>query len=485
MRISGSMHDQRRRWAAGIAALVVLAGCGTAPTAPPSPTASAHATPLPSGVSIELSTTAIAAHLAALEAIAEANEGVRTVATPGYTASVDYVVDQLRQMGYTVTTPVVDFSNFVELPGSTIEVVGGPSFEGGPDFHAMIYSGGGDITAPVETVGFPNSDGGEGNQGCDPSDFDAFPAGAIALSPPGPCFRRRTVENAQAAGAVALVVAYPQWQAGEARRPTLLSPDGMEIPALSATGAVGEALHDAAADDDEVRLRVEVRLEPAVVHNVVAETPGDPSRVAMLGAHLDSVHDGPGINDNGSGVAALLEIARSLAGGTPNGRVRFGFWAAEEFGAHGSQAYVGGLPDAERQALVGYLNLDMLGSPNAVPFVYDDSQAPAGSDTITDYLGSALEASGAGAERKDLGGGSDHAPFAASGIATGGIFSGATEVKTAAQAARFGGQAGEQMDACYHLACDTQSRVNVAQVALFGSVAAEAARALANGDLVL
>ena len=65
----------------------------------------------------------------------------RTVGTPGYTASVDYVVGQLRSFGYSVTTPVTEMSIFRGLPGSTVEVEGGPSFVAGDDFNAMIYSG--------------------------------------------------------------------------------------------------------------------------------------------------------------------------------------------------------------------------------------------------------------------------------------------------------------------------------------------------------
>ena len=204
----------------------------------------------------------------------------------------------------------------------------------------------------------------------------------------------------------------------------------------------------------------------------------------MLGAHLDSVHDGPGINDDGSGVAALLEIARAVAGGIDAGRIRFAFWAGEEYGLYGSRAYVAGLTPDELATLSGYLNLDMLGSLNAVPFVYDDSLAAPGSDEITDFLVAALEAAGTGAEPMDLGGSSDHFPFEEAGVPTGGIFSGASEDKTDGQASEFGGQADEPLDACYHLACDTSDNVDTQQVASFATAAAAAAVALARGELL-
>ena len=176
---------------------------------------------------------------------------------------------------------------------------------------------------------------------------------------------------------------------------------------------------------------------------------------------------GPGINDDGSGVAALLEIARAVAGGVDGGRIRFAFWAGEEYGLYGSRAYVTSLSPDEVSALAGYLNLDMLGSLNAVPFVYDDGQAAPGSEQITEFLVQALEAAGTGAERMDLGGSSDHFSFEQAGVPTGGIFSGANEVKTDAEASEFGGQADQPLDACYHLACDTPENVDSQQVATF------------------
>ncbi len=467
-----------------VLAVLVLAGCGfLPPPLGPSPTPTVLPSPLVAGDLPAISADGIAEHLAALEQIAGEHDGLRTAGTEGYDASVEYVAGVMAELGYEVSRPEVTFDAFRELPGGTISIADGPTFEAGPDFHAMIYSGGGEVSAEVATVGFPDSSGGSGRQGCSPDDFDAFPSGAVALVPPGNCFRRDVVLNAQEAGAVALVVAVPQWEPGQARRPTLLSADDIEIPALSAIGEVGDALREAAEADVEVTIDVVTQVEEVLVHNVIADSPGDGSRLAMLGAHLDSVHDGPGINDNGSGVAALLEIARALAG-EDSGQLRFAFWAAEEFGLYGSRSYVAALDGSERDAIAGYLNLDMLGSVNGVPYVYDDSQAAAGSPEIADYLVASLRSTGAGAERLDLSRSSDHAPFVQAGIATGGIFSGATETKTGEQAALFGGLAGEPLDPCYHLACDTAANVDVEAVARLAASAAKAAMALAGGDLL-
>jgi len=454
--------------------VVLLAACSPATTASPSPPVVRTASPQPS---IKIGADAVRAHLEALESIAEANGGVRTAGTPGYEASVQYVAARLRDLGYAVETPEFEMATFAEAPGASIRVEDGATFAGGTDFKAMIYSAGGEISAPVVEVGYS----GAANGGCEAADFAGFPAGAIAVAPPGPCFRRQVVLNAVEAGASALVVSYPQRATGRVLRPTLLEPDGITIPALSAAGTVGDALRTAALAGVQVQISVQTAIGLAVVHNVVAETPAPAGRLVMLGAHLDSVHDGPGINDNGSGVAALLEVARVLAAEHPNERVRLAFWGGEEFGFLGSYAYVASLSAMERAEISAYLNFDMLGSLNPVPYVYDSFAAAPGSAAIADFLVGYLEGAGIGAERSDLGAASDHAAFADAGIATGGIFSGATELKTAEQVAAFGGTADLPMDACYHLVCDTLENVNVESVILFARAAAAVALAVTSG----
>lgn len=485
----------RRAQAVTLAMALVLAACGSvtpsatprasAPSSGPSqapPSADVSGYPLPSvDLGGEISAEAIGRHLSALDQIARDNGGIRTSGTPGYDASVDYVAGELEALGWQVTTPQFGFATFEELPGGSLEVGGGPTFSAGDDMHAMIYSAGGDVTAEVATVGFDDSAGGRGDQGCDASDWEGFPEGAIALTPPGPCLRRDTVEHAQEAGAVALVVANPDWEAGQARRPTLLFPDGIEIPVISAIGEVGEALQAAAEDGDEVHLAVETDVGQAPVRNVVAQH-GEGEPVVMLGAHLDSVLDGPGINDNASGAAAVLEIAHLLTDAGHPGTIRVGFWAGEEFGLHGSRDYVTSQPGLSGE-LGAYLNLDMLGSINAVPMVYRNSGAPEGSEAISDFLLAWLQSQGVPAEPEDLSSGSDHYFFAEEGVPIGGIFSGATEEVSAEQAEANDGEAGEPMDPCYHLLCDTAQNVDAEQAALYAQAAAAAAMLIVRGEL--
>ncbi|WBQ06896.1 M28 family metallopeptidase [Kribbella sp. CA-293567] len=196
-------------------------------------------------------------------------------------------------------------------------------------------------------------------------------------------------------------------------------------------------------------------------YNVIAEWPyGDANNVVMAGAHLDSVTSGPGINDNGTGSAGVLETALAYAasGQVAKNRLRFGFWGAEELGLLGSKYYVNSLPSAERAKVKLYLNFDMIGSPNPGYFVYNDNPAGNGArDDLTSYFTSKSIQT----EYVDVQGRSDHAAFRSLGIATAGTFSGAEGTKTSAQATKWGGTAGAAYDPCYHRSCDNINNLNL------------------------
>lgn len=191
--------------------------------------------------------------------------------------------------------------------------------------------------------------------------------------------------------------------------------------------------------------------------NLIADWPGgDPNSVIMLGAHLDSVRGGPGINDNGTGSAAILEVALALAQTNPQlvKHVRFGWWADEESGLRGSRHYVNTLPAAERARINTYLNFDMVGSRNWGYFVYDDvTSIKAMFDRFFQSRSLPTEPDTEGDGR------SDHAPFKSVGIPVGGLFTGAGSTKTTAQSQKWGGAAGAAFDACYHRSCDTIANV--------------------------
>ncbi|HEY6607879.1 MAG TPA: M20/M25/M40 family metallo-hydrolase [Candidatus Limnocylindria bacterium] len=449
--------DLRRRVVPG-ALVAVLAACSStgpsdsigtsSPTASGAPSVSRAPTASQQPVPFVADVDRLSADLEALQAAADANGGIRAAGTPGYEASVDHVAAAMEEIGFSVTLPEVSFIGFRELPGSRLEV-GGTVVEGADELHALIYSPSGDLSGPVAVLT---------GSGCDQADFAGIPDGAIALTTMGGCFRRDQAINAAAAGAVALIVGYPDRGPGEIFRPTLIDPDAIEIPVVSVTGATVDLL----ADADEARLVVATEREPSTLHNVIAQL-GDGPSIVMLGAHLDSVLDGPGINDNGSGVAALLEIARGLAAtGVPDGwAVRIGLWGGEEFGTIGSRAYAATMGDE----VTAYLNLDMTGSVNGANLVYDEAGAAPGSTDITAAFDAWFAESGLESEHVDIGGSSDHFGFTEAGIPTGGLFAGASESGSASQPSAGGG--GPAMDPCYHIACDTIDNVDPERVATF------------------
>ncbi|TQM78443.1 aminopeptidase S [Saccharothrix saharensis] len=199
----------------------------------------------------------------------------------------------------------------------------------------------------------------------------------------------------------------------------------------------------------------------ATGYNLIADWPGgDPNDVLMLGGHLDSVSAGPGINDNGTGSAGLLEVALTVARQSfaPRKHIRFGWWGAEELGLIGSTYYVNNLPTTERSRIKAYLNFDMIGSPNPGYFVYSASGQPTGSLELQQTLQAGFSVP---TELTSVGGRSDHAAFARAGIPVGGTFTGAETTKTSAQAQKWGGTAGVAFDRCYHRSCDTTSNVDV------------------------
>jgi aminopeptidase Y len=218
-----------------------------------------------------------------------------------------------------------------------------------------------------------------------------------------------------------------------------------------------------------MRVKTDTFRGIATTYNVLAESrDGDPNNVIMVGAHLDSVNAGPGINDNGSGSAAILETARMMGKVKPRNKVRFALWGAEESGLIGSIYYVNNLPNEERLRIGLYLNFDMIGSPNHVFFIYDgdDSDAvgagpgPLGSAEVEKMFEGFFNMRGIPFKGTDFSGRSDYGPFIQFGIPSGGLFTGAEGIKTAAEAALWGGTAGQAYDPCYHLACDTYANNN-------------------------
>jgi len=409
----------------------------------------------------------VRAHQAALQAIADANDdpfypGTRAAGTEGYRKSVEYVAGKLRAAGYTVTLDPFEFE--FDFPVVLEQVTPSPaSYESG----AFTGSDFGEVTAaitPVDIVlGLPRD---PVTSGCEAADFAGFPAGNIALIQRGTCTFAVKVQNAEAAGASAVIIFN---QGNDPTREGLiigtLAPFEAAIPVVGASFADGAAL--AAAATAHVKV---VEPETRTDFNVIAELPGksNPDNVVMAGAHLDSVTEGPGINDNGSGSAAILETALMMAKLKPENTVRFAWWGDEEGGLVGSTDYVDGLSQAERDRIAMYLNYDMVGSPNYIFMVYDADQStfeapvaiPDGSVAIEDLYESYYTKIGEPYDDSAFDGRSDYQAFIEAGIPSGGLFTGAEEIKTAEQAQIWGGTVDAQFDPCYHLACDTFANNN-------------------------
>lgn len=413
----------------------------------------------------------ISAHLEAFQEIADANGGNRAAGSAGHEASAEYVEDQLRAVGYEPVRQTFTYDQFI-LNASTFEQVtpNATSYVDQTDYATMSYSASGDVSGIVEAVDINLEGDRASTSGCEPEDFAEFTAGNIALMQRGTCDFRVKVDNAATAGAVGAVV-FNQGNVveGDDRlgvvNGTLSSPQA-DIPAVGTTFELGETL--AGQADTTVRITVDADIEQIETFNVLADTKGKDKHTVVVGAHLDSVAEGPGINDNASGSAAILETAIQMAksGDKPRNQVRFAFWSGEEDGLIGSDYYVSQLSEREVKEHQLNLNFDMVGSPNFVRFVYDGdgdafgTEGPEGSDKIEALFEKFFASEGLETEPTAFDGRSDYFGFINAGIPAGGLFTGAEGIKTEEQAAIYGGTAGEAFDPCYHQACDTTANVS-------------------------
>jgi Zn-dependent M28 family amino/carboxypeptidase len=475
-----SRRSSRLWLAAGVIALVSSTWSGATAAPPRVNSATLRRAVTPAG---------IFEHLEAFQAIADANGGTRAAATPGYVASADYVADRLRDAGYRVREQHFEFNYFEELSPPVLDPTAPdrPAYSTPEDFVSMTYSGTGDVTRPVvatNDVLIPPPPESGSTSGCEPEDFPAAVAGNIALIQRGTCTFEQKAATAQAAGAVGVII-FNEGQEG--RTETLAGTLGrpFDIPVVGTSFEVGRELYQLsrAPGGLTVRLATETLNEVRETSNVLADSPwGNARRTVVLGAHLDSVLEGPGINDNGSGTGTLLEIAEELdeLDARTRNHIRFAFWGAEEAGLFGSQFYVDSLSARQVRNIEAYLNFDMVGSPNYVRFVFDGNgsdtgiKGPQGSGLIERIFNRFYERHGLETDPTALDGRSDYVAFAAVGIPVGGMFSGAEGIKTEEQAEVYGGQAGVAYDPCYHEACDTIDNVNRRAINQFSNGTAHA-----------
>ncbi|HET7691021.1 MAG TPA: M28 family peptidase, partial [Nocardioidaceae bacterium] len=417
-----------------------------------------------SGYRKAVTVDAIRSHQAAFQSFADnGGTGNRVATSAANQASIDYVVEKAEAAGLDVTLDPFEFVFNADVTPAVMQRISPnpTTYVDGVDFASMTFSPNGDVTAGVQ---LPSGD----NRGCEAADWAGFPAGSIALVQRGTpatfpvaCTFAIKAQNAANAGAVGVIVFnnVPGTING-----TLGGPVSFGVPVLGTSQAIGQEWSTQVGAGLTARIKVNRVNETRTSYNVIADTPGgNPDNVVVVGAHLDSVSRGPGINDNGSGSAALLAMAEALEGRAIANKVRFAWWNAEEFGLLGSAAYVAQLKaeqPAELADIALNLNFDMIGSPNYVRFVYDgDNSAfpvgtgvadgPDGSGLIEKVFYEFFGGVGLASEQTPFNGRSDYGPFIAEGIPAGGLFTGAEGVKTASQAELFGGVAGVAYDSCY------------------------------------
>lgn len=448
---------------------LLIAACAT--THPPARQPAAAPDP---GRSLAAKVTAdgMFVHLRALQEIANANKGNRTTGTPGYDASVDYVVKALRGKGFEVSTPQFERMRNVSEGKPTL-TVGGRSF---PVDQASLLvrtpPGGltGQVVRPTQAAG------------CAAGDYAAaLPKGAIAVVDDSRCSVVDKQNAAVGRGAAAVIVI--SQPSGQGAPPTLFNPgyyNQLTVP-VAVVGANGAAALKGSTAS--VRLVLDAENVRVVSRNVLAQTKtGSANEVVMVGTHLDSPADSPGINNAGSGVAAVLETALQLGPLPPVANaVRFAFWGAAENGLNGSMDYVFSLDNNALNDIALYLNFDMLGSSNPGFFTDDGDQSgpagpgvaasdiPEGSAGIERTLAGYLNLAGKRPADMPLNTRTDYHPFLVAGVPVGGMNTGASQTKTTVQARLWGGQPGAAFDPNYQGPRDTVDEINRDALAVMGS----------------
>jgi hypothetical protein len=334
-------------------------------------------------------------HLVAFQQIADANPGPdghpsRTLGEPGYLASVNYVAGLMTAAGYNVTVQQYTFPyvNFTATPSFDEVSPTAGSYVLKTDWNPATYSGSGDVTATVQAVAgivIPATIAPSSASGCTSGDFAGFTPGNIALIQRGTCTVTTKVANAQAAGAVGVIVfnegnpgrtATQEWVYLDAYNPP-------SIPVALSSYAVGANLYvQTQSGNPVVHLAISTVYDVARTdYNLIADSPfGDPNHVVVLDAHLDAIY-GAGILDNASGSSTILEVALKMAHTPTHNRLRYAWFGGEELGIYGSQYYTQTLATADAQKIVFDLDADVTATPNFSTLIAD----PANSGNAADF----------------------------------------------------------------------------------------------------
>ncbi|KAF3918263.1 hypothetical protein ABW21_db0201786 [Orbilia brochopaga] len=398
----------------------------------------------PEQVEADITTEGLRNNLWHLQNIARNNGGNRAFGLPGFKASLDYVYERaVTRFGAHMDTYIQPFNHTFEQTRK-IEVKGP---DGKPVYaitllynHATPAEG---ITA--ELVNTPVDDT-KGSM-CLPEHWTGIDAkGKLPLIKRGVCGIAEKLKLAKKAGALGAIL-YNQ-DPGTSYGSATLSADniGQLVPCGMIPLEVANSWIPRLKAGEKLTafLLVDSVFETRETWNLISETKeGDPNNVVMLGAHLDSVQAGPGVNDDGSGTTTLLEIMGSFKKfkGFKN-KVRFAWWGAEESGLVGSLYYTKNLGEKQADKIRFYFNYDMIGSPAPFFRVYQ-GQNP-GDSLGASKLKTYLSGKGLPAELAGFGTSSDYVGFLNLGIPSSGLFTGA----------------GAPMDPCYHQKCDNLENID-------------------------
>eukprot|EP01094_Clydonella_sp_ATCC50884_P025104 TRINITY_DN6473_c0_g1_i1.p1 TRINITY_DN6473_c0_g1~~TRINITY_DN6473_c0_g1_i1.p1 ORF type:complete len:510 (+),score=100.60 TRINITY_DN6473_c0_g1_i1:244-1773(+) len=402
-------------------------------------------------------------HLRALQDVADANGGSRSVRT-GYNDSLAYIEEQLeKNTNYKIMVQEfqVAFTEQEQDPSLHMVTPNAVDYTYEVDFVGAKYQASGDVEAPLIWV----------EDACDDEDWGGFPSNtSIAFATiDGKCLYLEKVQEAEKHGALGIVLMNRGGSAlsnNVARSINLKTP--VTIPVFSITYPLAVQWNETMQGGDvTIRMTSNTSFTYATTSNICADTKaGRSDRVVLIGSHLDSVDAGPGINDNGSGSSSNLEIALEMYKREikPHNKVRFCWFGAEEMGKKGSEFYVNSLSDAGRKNISAMLNMDMVASPNFFRGVYDgksvDGTINKECAKIEEVFQDWFDQHDLPHEPTEFDSRSDYYAFLLNDIPAGGLFSGAEVKKSEESRSLYGGLANSAYDACYHASCDTYDNIN-------------------------
>ncbi len=395
----------------------------------------------------------IKGHLWELHKIGTAHSGSRTAGT-GYNASSDYIISQLDHSFYTIRKQHFTIPEIKEVePPTLTSALGNKSYVRGKEFEALSgFHGKASFHGIIDSVD---------EYGCNEIDFRYFKVGNIALIKRGNCSFADKGNNAKKYGAIGVVV----YNTVDDLIRGSIGP--ITIPVFMITKSIADVwMGESGALT--IHMSAHAELHIYYTHNIIAYRKGADPKVVVVGAHLDSVQAGRGINDNGSGSMTILQVAHEVAQ-RPNwvrNSIMFAWWAGEELGLLGSTYYVNSLSKSELSNILCNLNFDMLASPNYVRAVYDGSSA----NDISIRKGSAFiqaifenyfnRTAKLSSQLTPFDGRSDYGPFIENGVPAGGLFSGAEKYKTEEEREEVFGISDVAYDPCYHQHCDSYYNLN-------------------------